>query len=44
MKILVSDFDRTFYDEKYQESIEMVKKFREKNNVLIIATGRDLES
>lgn len=44
MKILVSDFDRTFYDENYQENIEMVKKFREKNNIFIIATGRNLDS
>lgn len=41
MKILVSDYDKTFYTDEYQvkENIKAVKDFM-KENVFIIATGR----
>lgn len=41
MKILVSDYDKTFYTDEYQvqENIKAVKDFM-KENIFIIATGR----
>ena len=39
MKILVSDFDGTLYDDKYKENLEYVKSL--KDIELIVATGRD---
>ena len=41
-KILVSDYDQTFYlnDEDIEKNKEAVKKFREKGNLFVIATGR----
>ena len=42
MKILVSDFDNTFYTQKIEENVKLVNQFREKGNVFIIATGRPL--
>lgn len=41
-KILVSDYDRTFYlnDEDIEENKNAIKVFREKGNLFIIATGR----
>ena len=42
MKILVSDYDKTFYlnDKDIIENIKLIKEFREKGNIFIIATGR----
>ncbi len=41
-KILVSDYDQTFYlnDEDIKSNIKEVNKFRKKGNIFIIATGR----
>lgn len=42
-KILVSDFDGTFYPEdtaQISENMEAVKKFREAGNIFVINTGR----
>ena len=41
-KILVSDYDNTFYidDEDIMHNINKVDEFRNKNNLFIIATGR----
>ncbi len=41
-KIIVSDYDDTFYvnEEELKRNKEAVKKFREKGNLFIIATGR----
>ena len=39
MKILVSDFDGTLYDDKYEENLEYVKSLKKVE--LIVATGRD---
>ncbi len=41
-KILVSDYDKTFYinDLDIKKNISYVKKFRSNNNLFIIATGR----
>lgn len=41
-KILVSDFDGTFYlnNDDINKNIEKVKKFRKAGNIFIIATGR----
>lgn len=41
-KILVSDYDRTFYlnKEGIKKNIETVEKFRKNGNLFVIATGR----
>ena len=41
-KILVSDYDQTFYlnDEDIEKNKTSVKKFRDKGNIFIFATGR----
>ena len=43
-KFLVSDFDGTFYNngKDISYNIDMVKKFRKRNNLFAIATGRSL--
>lgn len=40
-KILVSDYDNTFYinDTDIKNNIDKVNKFRNKNNIFVIATG-----
>lgn len=40
MKIIVSDFDGTFFNPKYEENIRKINEFVEQGNLLIIATGR----
>lgn len=42
MKVLVSDYDQTFYvnEDSIIKNKEAVDKFREKNNLFIFATGR----
>lgn len=42
-KILISDFDDTFYctNEDIEENIKKVEEFRKKNNLFIIATARN---
>lgn len=42
MKVLVSDYDRTFYlnDFDIKNNIKLVKEFRKQGNLFIIATGR----
>ena len=42
MKILVSDFDRTFYTDEIIKNVELVNKFVDEGNIFIIATGRPL--
>ena len=42
MKILVSDFDKTFFTDEIKENVELVSKFMEEGNKFIIATGRPL--
>lgn len=45
MKILVSDYDGTFYhdsDEQLKRNIEAVAKWRSNGNIFIFATGRDV--
>lgn len=41
-KIIVSDYDQTFYlnDEDIEKNKIAIKKFREKGNIFVIATGR----
>ena len=43
MKLIVSDFDLTFFDENYDENIELINSFVDKGNMFIIATGRSYE-
>lgn len=45
MKILVSDFDNTFYSDifEYDKNIEAVKQFVSSGNMFIIASSRNLE-
>lgn len=42
MKILVSDFDHTFFNLKFEENIKAVNDFVERGNIFVIATGRNL--
>lgn len=44
MKILVSDFDGTFFDKNYLENINKVNKFVDEGNMFIIATGRSINN
>ena len=41
-KILVSDYDHTFYlnDENIENNKEAVDRFRKEGNIFVIATGR----
>ena len=41
MKILISDFDYTFYDNNYEKNILATQKFVNDGNMFIIATGRN---
>lgn len=42
MKILVSDFDKTFFTDDIKLNVELVNKFMDEGNKFIIATGRPL--
>lgn len=44
MKILVSDFDGTFFDKNYLENINRINKFVDEGNMFIIATGRNINN
>lgn len=46
MKILVSDFDNTFYSDifEYDKNILAVKRFVEHGNMFVIATSRNLDN
>ncbi len=46
MKILVSDFDDSFYTKDYsvEEAVKKVKEFRDNGNKFILATGRSVTS
>ena len=41
-KIIVSDFDNTFFTDSYKKNIELVNDFVNKGNIFIIATGRPI--
>jgi len=43
MKILVSDFDLTLFDNNYDENIEIINSLTENDNIFVIATGRSIE-
>ncbi len=43
MKILVSDFDKTFFDDDYLENINAINEFINNGNMFIIATGRSFD-
>lgn len=40
MKLIVSDFDLTFFDENYDNNIKLINDFTKKGNKFVIATGR----
>ncbi|MDD2519156.1 MAG: HAD-IIB family hydrolase [Bacilli bacterium] len=42
MKVIVSDFDLTFFTDEYLENIRLVNEFVAKGNMFIIATGRNI--
>ena len=42
MKIIISDFDNTFYTKDYLENIKVINEFTKKGHKFIIATGRPL--
>ena len=44
MKVLISDFDRTFFNYNYKNNIKAVNEFVSKGNIFVIATGRGLDS
>lgn len=44
MKVLVSDFDGTFFDNNYLKNIDNVNKFVDDGNLFIIATGRSINN
>ena len=43
MKLIVSDFDLTFFDDDYDENITLANDFVDKGNIFVIATGRSYE-
>ena len=43
MKLVVSDFDLTFFDSNYEENIKLINSFVQKGNMFVIATGRSFE-
>ena len=45
-KILISDYDNTFYttEEQLYKNIEYIKKFQEKGNIFVISTSRSWKS
>ncbi len=43
MKVLVSDFDKTFFDDNYLNNIDIVNRFVKNGNMFIIATGRSFD-
>lgn len=42
MKVLVSDFDDTLFNEQYYENVEEINRFVDIGNCFIIATGRNV--
>ncbi|MBE6151764.1 MAG: HAD family phosphatase [Firmicutes bacterium] len=44
MKVIVSDFDETFYDANFVDNINLVNKWQKSGNSFVIATGRGLHS
>lgn len=40
MKLIVSDFDLTFFDNNYENNIKLINEFAKKGNKFVIATGR----
>lgn len=44
MKILISDFDRTFFRDHYLNNIKIVNELVSGGNIFIIATGRNISS
>ena len=44
MRVVVSDFDNTIYNENYLKNIDLIKDFIARKNKFIIATGRNLSS
>lgn len=42
MKILVSDFDLTFYDNNFLDNINLINDWTKKGNKFVIATGRSI--
>ena len=44
MKVIVSDFDETFYDANFVDNINLVNKWQKSGNNFVIATGRGLHS
>lgn len=42
MKLLASDFDKTFFTEDYLKNIKKVNEFVDKGNIFIIITGRNI--
>lgn len=43
MKIIVSDFDNTFFDSAFKDNIGKINEFVKAGNLFIIATGRNMQ-
>jgi len=43
MKLIVSDFDLTLFNEEYDKNIELVNSFTKDDNIFVIATGRSIK-
>jgi len=44
MKIIISDFDGTLFDEEFEANVNAIKRFTDAGNKFIIATGRAINS
>ena len=43
MKLIVSDFDLTLFDDNYDENIKLVNELNEEDFMFVIATGRSID-
>lgn len=44
MKCIVSDFDGTLFDEKFNDNVLAIKEFVKNKNIFVLATGRTFKS
>lgn len=42
MKMIVSDFDKTFFDADFEENIKLINDYVNQNNIFVFATGRNI--
>lgn len=44
MKMIVSDFDKTFFDDNFDENIKLINNYVNHDNIFIFATGRNINN